>query len=278
MEPIKLEWPNEGLHYGIPFSTYLRTPILSQSVLKEGRKSMAHLAASMKGEVVRKVTDDMALGSALHTCFLEPELMPKRVVCWTGAARRGAAWDEFSAEHADKVILTEGYYDKLIGMVAKLRKHKQIREWQSRIEAVEVSAIGRVHGVLFKGRCDALTPDPLFDLKKVQSTDPRLVAKTVYGFGYHIQAATYRRLFNRERFILACVEGTAPYDVVTFELSDDFLAIGDAAAEELIGKVRDCMKTDVWPGRSDDIVRLDPPTYALGDAEDVVFGDESAFS
>lgn len=251
-----------GFYPDVPFADYLKWPLLSQSVLKQGSKSMAHLKAALDEEIKKEPTDEMILGSALHTTFLEPELAAMRIALWTGGTRRGEKWDAFEIENAGKYILTENMHEKLVGMVRALRRHKVIREWAGRIEHVEYSGIAQVHGVMMKGRIDALTPDPLFDLKKVVSGDPFLFRKTAWSFGYHIQAFVYRRIFNRDRFILATVEENPPYDVLAYELTDTLSARGEREAMALLQRVQWCQKNKVWPGRSDDIMPLDVPAFA----------------
>lgn len=255
-----------GLYENIPFQTYLNWEVMSQSTLKAGMNSMSHLKAALAGERTKVVTDAMQLGTALHCAFLEPELMPDKVVRWDGGTRRGEKWNGFCDEHEGKVILTPIMYEKLVGMVRSLRKHPEIKRWANVIETTELSAVGEVNGLLMKGRADALTPDPLFDLKKTTSTDPRAITNTVLSFGYHIQGAVYRQLFNRDRMILAFIEETPPYDVVPYELSPAFLRLGKKIVDELTTAYLACEKSDWWPGRSDDVVLIEPPDWAVSDA------------
>ena len=250
-----------GIYPDVPFAEYLAWPYLSQSILKEGRSSMAHLWAALSGERFKEPTDEMVLGSALHCAFLEPQELDKRVVIWFGARRYGKVWDEFQLEHAGKIILTQGNYLALDEMLNALRRHPVVQHWSRTIKWTEVSALGDVAGVLMKGRCDALTPEPLVDLKKVASADPRLITKTILNFGYHIQAYIYRKLFDRDRFLLICVESSPPYDVVAYELSPGFLRQGEREALQLLERYQECMESGAWPGRSDEVVTLEPPEW-----------------
>jgi hypothetical protein len=254
-----------GLYAGVPFAQYLAWPHMSQSTLKEGRTSMAHLKAAWDEERVLEPTDDMILGSALHVAFLEPETMLDRVVKWSGGARRGGDWKAFSADNAHRIILTDCQYMHLQGMLRSLRKHPEVRRWLSRIEDVEVSCAGELEGVPFKGRVDALSDDPIVDLKKVRSNDPRLIRRAVYDLGYYMQGAIYTRLFKRDRFMLITVEDKPPYDVVAHEVSPIYLGRGWDEARELLGQVSKCLITGHWPGRSDTIQTLDEPTWLSSD-------------
>jgi hypothetical protein len=259
-----------GIYQGIPFAEYLKWPHLSQSTLKEGRTSMAHLKAAWDEERVTEPTDDMILGSALHVAFLEPEVMLERVAKWDSGTRRGKVWEAFCAEHEGKIILTECMYQHLQGMVRSLRRHPEVRRWLSRIDGVEVSCAGELEGVPFKGRVDALSDDPIVDLKKVRSNDPRMIRRQVYDLGYYLQGAIYTRLFKRDRFMLITVEDKPPYDVVAHEISPVYLGRGMDEAKELLAKVCECMRTGNWPGRSSQIETLDEPTWLSSDDEDKV--------
>lgn len=266
--------PHPGIHRNIPFADYLRWPLVSQSILKRGRESMSHVKAAMDQEFIKKPTDAMLLGSALHTAFLEPDEFDTRVVEWTGKVRNGKEWDGFQAEHAGKVILTRENYANLRGMVASLRKHPVVRKWSAKIDSVEVSAVGSLEGVPVKGRCDAMTTDPMVDLKSVRSANPVTVTRTILDFGYHIQAHIYRKLFNRTRFMLVCVEAAPPHDVVAYELSDSFLRIGCEEATSLLQRVKFCMDSGAWPGRCDEVVQLEPPEWAAT-ASDITLDGEA---
>lgn len=267
--------PAPGVYRDTRFEDYLRWPLLSQSALKEGRKSMAHLRAYMEDGLRKEPTDDMRLGSALHCAFLEPELMLEKVALWQGAARRGKEWEAFKLASAGKTILTECQYEKLIGMTRSLRaacrERHDLRRWYAQIEAVELGIVGAVHGVPMKCRLDALTPDPIFDVKKVADGDQRLFQSRAYQLGYHIQAFIYTQLAERERFIILAVEDAPPYDVVSYPISDNLMRQGAAEACDLLERVTVCRQTGAWPGRSTQPVELDVPAWKQNEKDAASF-------
>lgn len=277
-----LEWQTatSGIHSGVPFPAYLAKACMSQSVLKQGRESMRHMKAAIDRIGIFEITDDMQQGTAMHCGFLEPAEFDRRVVQWTGPRRAGSAWDEFCDEHADQVILTPGHYANAKGMVAALRSHPEVARWAGRIEDVEVSALGMIEGVPFKGRCDALTDDPMWDLKKVRATDDQTINRTIDEFGYHIQAAIYRELFQRDRFCLGFVEGTAPYDVRPVELSPMWMKIGRSEMLGLIQRYKYSIAHRVWPFRSEEVDTIEPSDWLLqqhGLGKGITIGGEEAF-
>lgn len=259
-----------GLFPGVPFADYLQWPIPSQSTLKHGRESMAHLKAAMDGERFIEPTDDMILGTALHTACLEPSEAAERIAVWAGGRRYGKEWTLFKEANRDKIIITESQEYQLAGMVESLRQCKLVNWMTSRVE-VEVGAVGDFHGWLMKARCDAISSGAIVDLKKVRTADPRKFTCAAIEYGYHIQAAVYRRLFDRDRFILVCVEDQPPYDVVPYELSPAFVRAGETEAARIIERAQECEKTCIWPGRSGgEVCQLEPPEWLLGDALDLL--------
>lgn len=244
----------------VPFADYLKWPYVSQSSLKEGRKSMLDMKTAL--EEAKVPTDAMNLSSALHCGFLEPELLPERVVLWDGKRRAGKEWDAFKDEHDGKIILTNGLYENLKSMLRSVRRHPEIQKWYSRPGDVEVSHKATINGVMVKGRVDKLTDDPIIDLKSSgMDLDVRTFANHVVKMGWHIQGAIYLRLFNRKRFILGVVQQMKPWDVVMFELPPELLEIGDAEAMMLLSAWQICCKKQDWPGRSDQLEMIEVPKW-----------------
>ena len=225
---------------------------------------MLHMFHSMQEDTTP--TDAMNLGSALHCAFLEPELMPERVVVYE-KRRVGKEWDEFKAEHAGKIILTTTYYEHLKGMVRSARKHPEIRKWSAKEGDVEVSRVTKIMGVRVKGRVDKITDDPLLDLKSSSADlDEDKFVSNIVKFGYHIQGAIYRKIFDRERFILGVIESTPPYDAVPFELDKELLDFGWREAKMLISSWKYCCEKEHWPGRSEEIVTIGLPKWLKDEA------------
>ena len=181
---------------------------------------------------------------------------------WDGKRRAGKEWDAFKEEHAGKIILTNGYYENLKGMLRRLRRHPEVLKWNARPGEVEVSQRAEINGIVVKGRVDKLTDDPIIDLKSsgMDLDETRFASHTV-KLGWHIQGALYCRLFNRKRFILGVVENATPYDVVMFELSPELLELGDHQAMMLLDAWKVCCKNNHWPGRSDELVTLEVPGW-----------------
>ena len=84
--------PAPGVYPGVPFDEYRSWDAASQSMLKPGRKSMAHLRHAQK--FPPDATAAMRLGSFLHSFCLEPETLLSRYVVAPGVDRRTKAGKE----------------------------------------------------------------------------------------------------------------------------------------------------------------------------------------
>ena len=90
-------------------------------------------------------------------------------------------------------------------------------------------------GVLCKTRNDWL-PDGhrmIVDLKTTRDASWEAVSKVFARYGYHVQAALYRRVYqlvtgNAAAFIHVVVESTPPHEVAFLELDPEALQAGEA--------------------------------------------------
>lgn len=259
-QPLDINDPQPGIYYDVPFEKYLSISAMSQSVLKNGEKSMSALKAAYDGELRKKPTDAMILGSALHLAFLEPTTAIERVTVYN-ETRRGKKWEEFKAANAGRIILTGNQFTALEGMTKSLRSHPYVRDWVTRTEAVEVTRIADVHGVRCKTRIDALTDDPIVDIKKVARGDEHSFSRAIYDFGYDIQAALYSAVWNRDRFAFLTVEDSPPYEVTWYELSDEWLGIGRWRLQNLLVSWHNACQRHEWPVRDPEPVTIHPPKW-----------------
>lgn len=104
----------------------------------------------------------------------------------------------------------------------------------------------------------------------------REFGKSVSTYGYHVQAGHYLDALALEtgrddiplRFV--AVEKAAPYFVGVHQLDDLYSHIGIDSAREARRTLRECLNTDTWPTRLEDIQYLDAPTWLIED--DITIG------
>jgi hypothetical protein len=108
------------------------------------------------------------------------------------------------------------------------------------------------------------------DYKTTNSAEPRAFAKSVFSFGYDMQAVFYTDAVHAAEiaedvtFLFIAQETTAPYLITIHELDFASLALGRARVDEACSVFRTCTETGVWPGYSDDIELIAPPPWLAG--------------
>lgn len=107
----------------------------------------------------------------------------------------------------------------------------------------------------------------LADLKTTQSASLRPYGRTIWNYGYYVQAAMYLDLWNaatgegRNTFLHVVQESDEPYEIGRRMLDNNYLQIGRGkyqAALDLYGK---CLESNNWPSYDDmdapDITRIE---------------------
>lgn len=185
-------------------------------------------------------------------------------------------------EHRDaiyaegKVPLLEWELRTVEAMADAIRRHPRASKLLDPEQgSPEVSAFwhDEQHGIDRRARFDWL-PTPtgaglltVPDYKTTTSAEPRKFTRSIWNFGYDIQAVYYtdailaHRLAEDVRFLFIAQETTAPYLVTVHELDDLSLKIGRERVDQACALFAECTATDTWPGYSDDIELVGPPAY-----------------
>lgn len=120
----------------------------------------------------------------------------------------------------------------------------------------EQTLIWQEAGVWCRARLDWLHDDHrmIDDLKTVGgSANPSAWARTLFGMGYDVQAAWYRRgvkavLGTEAHFRFVLVETEPPYAVAAVALGPEALDLADKKIAYALEMWRHCRETDTWPG------------------------------
>lgn len=123
-------------------------------------------------------------------------------------------------------------------------------------------------GVWLRSRLDWMTDRALIvDLKTSKSANPYSFARSAADFGYHVQDAFYRHVYQVvtgewPRFVFVVIEKEPPYLVSVCQFDDASVAYGSELVRQAIERYRDCTEAGVWPGYSDfdeiDVISLPP--------------------
>lgn len=123
-------------------------------------------------------------------------------------------------------------------------------------------------GVLCRAKADLLRPDGIVDYKTCDNAGGDSLVRSVWNYGYGVQAAFYLRGFRARFpgvdpfFAFIAQEKDAPYLTQVFQLSDRALAYGDRQCAQALERYRDCTAASQWPGYpSDEITEIDLPGW-----------------
>jgi len=270
----KAEMPvSPGLHRDIPFEQYAAWPALSNSALSLFSRSPAHCKAGFG-----PATEPMKLGSLAHCALLEPLHIVKRYVFMPDYANHPenltkdgtrsyssattfvkTKEDEFRKLHHDKEIVSETFYNHVLGISKSYHGHEVtanlLRDTEKEVSALWWDA---AFECWCKARFDVLRLSGksryILDLKTCQ--DARTFDRSIAKFGYHRQAAWYTRGLwattqksdAGDRFWFAAVETVAPYGIRTAPMDWQAMDHGYQEIGELISRYRECATNDEWPG------------------------------
>jgi hypothetical protein len=271
-----IHWIGPPLHMDI--LSYHRHAGISKSKLDSIAQSPLHYWAKWldPNRVESEPTPAMEFGTAVHTAVLEPDrftfdyqLAPD--VSRTTKAGK-AAWEEAAA--GGKKLLKADEWHQIEAIRASIFAHPMAGKILRASGRAERSFIADCpqSGLQLKSRPDYLTDSGwIVDLKTTVDASARSFQRSCANFRYHVQAAHYLNVYQlctgepARGFIFIAVEKTAPYAVQVFEASPTFIQVGAAEVRRnltALARAIDSYPIDVpWPGYSEDVVQLEPPSW-----------------
>jgi len=257
---------------------YRALPLMNQSAIKHGMRSMAHMKAYMDGEI-KFTSDALSLGSLVHAVVLEEEyfsdmyaIMPK-IDRRTKAGKQ--AYEDFLAVNADREICKEEDWETAMKMRESVWSHPAAAPLLKRKGKAEQTITWNDpdSGIDCKGRIDLLLEGKgrqkpmIVDLKTTQDAGPDF-AKSIAKFGYHMQAAFYQdgMMYGEKRncgFTIIAVEKTAPYAVGVYLMDKAALEQGRKNYKKVLTSWKNAVHSDSYPAYSSSPETLSLPDWAL---------------
>ena len=142
---------------------YRALPLVNQSAIKWGMKSMAHMKAYLDGEI-KYTSDALSLGSLVHAVVLEEEYIKEMYAIMPKIDRRTKAgkaeYEEFLAINSDRVVCKQEDWDTAMLMRDSVWSHPAASTLLKREGKVEQSLTWHDpdSGLDCKGRIDLLLP------------------------------------------------------------------------------------------------------------------------
>lgn len=256
--------PNEEYHS--EYRSYL-----SSSDLRRLLRSPAHYRAPQPPP-----SPAMEFGTLAHEAILEPDN-------WTALCRPASKVDgrttEGKAVKAWQQQQTEkfGYRfiaEDLFNQVEQLAASVQASVGQSGLLAgglAEHSGFTELESANIRIRPDYLKDDVIVDLKTCQDARPEAFTRSVFTYGYDVQAALYldaaKAIDGKTRkFVWIAIEKEAPFGVCIYEASAEVLERGRRLYKQAIATYLECSAFDVWPSYTTQTQIITLPRYLENNA------------
>ena len=225
-----------------------------------------------------KTTPAMELGTTLHSVLLDKQplkIIPQDVLSANGA-KVGKKWKDYLAANIDNPGVNESETYTIRAMADACREDEVIRGILDNEGPVEATIIHRDEefGIDLRHRLDkVVTLDDGYivaDLKtmSVDVTSEFEVAKQIYSFGYHKQAAAYSDAAEKvygnppKAFVLLCVETDIPFNAVAWSLSQDAINQGMFEFRTALQDLRTRLDSGNWSnGLSNKLNTIDLPDW-----------------
>jgi exodeoxyribonuclease VIII len=267
--------PRTGIVHGMEAAEYHAGPEVSNTMLSAMHKSPAHCyALHLDPQRPRlEPTAAMRAGTLTHTAILEPHRLATdytvRPADVDYRTKDGKAWRDSQTlpivDAADMVAAQS--------MREAVMRVKALRDLLSKGMA-ETSGFWRdeASGLLCRCRPDWLHPHgpravTVLDIKTIADITPRSIERSIAAYGYHRQAAHYRRGMEAcgvavQEFVFGFVSSSYPYIAAAYVLDDDTAEQGADEVAELLARYADCQKRGEWPAYGDGYQLTGLPAWA----------------
>ena len=277
-------WPENGIHYGVPFSIYRSDDITQADTIKtvEGKAVSKSLITDFmpdpgawKASKRKETTAAMGFGSLVDCLLLEDHKFESRYAVSPYLDFRTKEAKEWKAEieASGMELVTDDKLAAAHSACDAVRNHYVAGAILHGAKTQVAFRHATKWGVASKGLIDIvpLAEDTLVDLKTCNQSaleNPRALQRHMFDWGYHIQAGAYLDGWNiasgeeRTRFKFIFVTSCEPFRCAVIELPFAAILLGQQQYQSGIHRFMDCLERDTWPSQWDGCVELDLPEYA----------------
>jgi exodeoxyribonuclease VIII len=240
---------------GMPNDVYHSHPGgVSSSGLKLVERSPAHY----RYQAARAPSRAMEIGTAIHTALLEPERFATDYVLLKDVKdRRASEYKAATKVHGTECVLVASEADQVAGMQEAVLSNPAMSERLNAEGWRELSLFVRdpETGVLIRVRYDLLTVSGIaVDLKSCQDVRPDEFSKSIFNYGYDLQAALYADAFEWATgaplgaFEFAAVEKEMPHGHKLYLPDETMMQEGRRRYREALNLFAECERSGEWPG------------------------------
>lgn len=225
------------------------TSHVSASMLKALNKSpRIYQATYVTGELAFKETPAMALGTAIHTFALEPEVFDKEYAVSPHSDKRKKDYKDWAKANEGRKLLS---FDEAVVLDRCLDSLRSIPVVRTILDAEglteeSVRFEDSLSQVPCKCKSDKVLPEKrlILDIKTTNDLSKRSIEYACEDFGYHIQDAHYRTAWATHtatdvddwQMVFAFVETKPPYRSQAVMLDWDSRSVGMDLRQKLLSE------------------------------------------
>lgn len=238
---------------------YRQHPAISRSALWKIRESPEKFKWAM--EHPDEPTPALVFGQAFHKVALEPDDFLSEFAVAPNVDRRTkeekAVWDSFSNASAEKTVIDDKTFYKVLDMVEALNAAPFVGKLLNGEHEKPIFWVDEMTSEMCKARYDCLTEvngkPVIVDLKTAANASTDAFMRGAVKYGYDFQAAMYsegikQTLGITPLFVFVVIEKDPPYAVNILQADEEFIQRGYDIFRELIGTYHECKETDNWWG------------------------------
>lgn len=275
----------------ISWEDYKQIQRMNPSTLVHGCKSMLRLKRAITQGFPER-SDAMMLGTGIHALLLEPDEFEERFcvipafqfdienVTGKGEPSQSRATSyckakeaAFVAAHKGKDFLDRSQYDTALMCIEALNSRKHFCNLVEGSNK-EVTVLGEIEGVPFKGRLDLLSPRTICDLKTTY--DVSQFNRTFTQLEYAFKLAIYRELVRQNTVGVRDVKVIAQetkddFDNAMFSVPSELLDVTFNRVLQVTKLYKQSCERDEWLGwdRGEVEIEVELPFWARKQMEDV---------
>jgi hypothetical protein len=185
----------------------------------------------------QKQSDDMLLGTLVHTMTLEPENIHKYIPRPKINRQTKAGKEEFAkfnahAQEQNLTVVDVEIYEQALAMSKTVSENNIAKSIiDSAFKEQSIYWKDELTGLTFKSRPDLVGAKISGDLKTCRDITNNGFSRACVDHGYYLQAgmaklALQAHGFDFERFVFICVSKTEPYEVMNFVLDEQAIEYG----------------------------------------------------
>lgn len=197
-----------------------------------------------KNGVRKEPTDNLILGSLVHTLILEPNKLESEYLILpelnlrTNDGKAQKAEFEAEAKATNKALVKAEIYNQAEA-VAKSFLNSPLAVMLRGEVKTEASFFGEIDGVKVKARPDLIIPDKklIIDFKTTSTNgggSPDGFAKMAANFQYYIQASLYLEILGYKDFYFIVLETNEPFMAGCYKLDTEALEFGKSEIRRAI--------------------------------------------